>query len=97
LPTAPLAHTIPEFWHLIWQEKVQIIVMLNSAAEGKLKKSEIYWPEGSSREYGPFTVTLVECQVFADYTARTMQLQVKSLRYFLLSCTILHLVDVKIL
>ena len=50
--------------------------MLNSAAEGKLKRSEIYWPEGSSREYGPFMVTLVECQMFADYTIRTMQLVV---------------------
>ncbi len=50
--------------------------MLNSAAEGKLKKSEFYWPEGGSREYGPFTVTLVECQVFADYTTRTIQMQV---------------------
>lgn len=74
---APLSHTIPEFWHLIWQEKVQYIVMLNSAAEGKLKKSEIYWPEGGSREYGPFMVTLVESQVFADYTIRTMQLVVR--------------------
>lgn len=74
---APLSQTIPDFWHLVWQEKVQFIVMLNSAAEGKLKKSEIYWPEGGSREYGPFMVTPVECQIFADYTIRTMQLVVR--------------------
>lgn len=54
--------------------------MLNSSAEGKLKKSELYWPEVGSREHGPFTTTLVECQVFADYTIRTMQLEVKLLR-----------------
>ena len=76
LCSAPLSQTIADFWHLVWQEKVQVIVMLNSAAEGKLKRSEIYWPEGSSREYGPFMVTLVECQMFADYTIRTMQLVV---------------------
>lgn len=73
---APLSHTIVDFWRLVWQEKVQTIVMLNSAAEGKLKKSEIYWPEAGTREHGPFMVTLVECQVFADYTIRTIQLVV---------------------
>lgn len=75
---APLSHTITDFWRLVWQEKVQTIVMLNSSAEGKLKKSELYWPEVGSREHGPFTTTLVECQVFADYTIRTMQLEVHS-------------------
>ena len=55
---------------------MQTIVMLNSASEGKLKKSEIYWPEVGSREHGPFMVTSVENQVFADYTIRTMQVVV---------------------
>lgn len=64
---------------MIWQEKVQTVVMLNSAAEGKLKKSEIYWPEVGSRDYGPFMITLVENQVFADYTIRTMQLVVRKM------------------
>lgn len=51
--------------------------MLNSAAEGKLRKSEIYWPEAGTREHGPFMITLVECQVFADYTVRTLQIVVR--------------------
>ncbi len=74
--SAPLSQTVVDFWRLVWQEKVQTIVMLNSAAEGKLKKSEIYWPEVGSREHGPFMITQVENQVFADYTIRTMQVVV---------------------
>lgn len=77
-----MSHTIVDFWRLVWQEKIQTIVMLNSAAEGKLKKSEIYWPEAGSREHGPFMITLVEVQVFADYTVRTMQLVVSTLKTF---------------
>lgn len=61
---------------MVWQENVQTIIMLNSSAEGKLKKSEIYWPEVGTREYGPFMLTTVEYQVFADYTIRTIQLVV---------------------
>jgi protein tyrosine phosphatase len=70
---------VVDFWRLVWQEKVQTIVMLNSSAEGKLKRSEIYWPEVGTRELGPFMVTLVECQVFADYIIRTVQLVVSGL------------------
>ena len=76
---APLSHTLVDFWRMVWQERVQTIVMLNSSAEGKLKKSEIYWPEVGTREYGPFMLTLVECQVFADYTIRTMHLVVSEI------------------
>ncbi len=88
---APLTHTLVEFWRMVWQEKVQTIVMLNSAAEGKLKKSEIYWPEVGSREHGPFMITLVECQVFADYTIRTVQLVVRSVKCESCNAAVQHL------
>lgn len=68
--------TITDFWRLVWQEKVQNIAMLTNLMEGRQRKCEQYWPESGSEEYGPFMVTLIEEQVFADYTIRTMHLVV---------------------
>ena len=75
---------------MVWQEKVQTIIMLNSAAEGRLKKSEIYWPEVGSREHGPFMLTLVENQVFADYSIQTIQLVVSDKSDFPQLCGYIH-------
>ena len=73
---APMHGTITDFWRLVWQEKVQNIAMLTNLMEGRQRKCERYWPESGSEEYGPFMVNLIEEQVFADYTIRTMHLVV---------------------
>ena len=63
----PLPTTITDFWRLVWQEKVKVIVMLTNVVEGGQRKCEQYWPAQEPQEYGPFTVTLADQQVFADY------------------------------
>ena len=55
--------------------------MLTNLMEGRQRKCEQYWPESGSEEYGPFMVNLIEEQVFADYTIRTMHLVVRILTY----------------
>ena len=76
--------TVTDFWRLVWQEKVQNIAMLTNLMEGRQRKCEQYWPESKSAEYGPFMVTLIEEQVFADYTIRTMHLVVGRLQLTLI-------------
>ena len=49
----------------MWQEKVKVIVMLTNVVEGGKRKCEQYWPDQEPQEYGPFTVTLADQQVFA--------------------------------
>lgn len=63
---------------MIWQEKVQTIAMVTNLSEGRQKMCEQYWPTTGSAEYGPFMITLVETQVFADYTIRSFQLVVST-------------------
>ena len=49
--------------------------MVTNIKEGKTKKCEQYWPEaGSGMRCGPFNLSLVEQHIFADYTIRTIQL-----------------------
>ena len=74
---APMYGTVTDFWRLVWQEKVQNIAMLTNLMEGRQRKCEQYWPESGSAEYGPFMVSLIEEQIFADYTIRTFHLVVR--------------------
>ena len=49
--------------------------MLTGLHEQGSKKCERYWPEYGTAEYGPYSVTLAEQQVLADYTFSTLELQ----------------------
>ena len=63
----------------MWQEKVRIIAMVTNIIEGWTKKCEQYWPESASegKSFGPFNLSLVEENIFADYTIRTIQIKVQ--------------------
>ena len=72
----PVSNTLVDFWQLIWQEKLSIIVMINVIEEGKVKCQQ-YWPDSDTKDYGPFSVTLSDEQVLTDYTVRKMYIKVK--------------------
>ena len=77
--TGPLPTTVDDFWWLIWQEKVQYIVMLTNLMEGKNKKCSQYWPDESpgSMTYGPFTVTVKDEQSLTNFVVRNITVKVK--------------------
>ena len=52
--------------------------MVTNVIEGKTKKCEQYWPEcGHIKTCGPFELSVVEEQIFADYIIRSIQLVVR--------------------
>ena len=72
----PMTKTLVDFWRLVWQEKPQAIIMVTNLKEGDRVKCQQYWPEASSENFGPFSVTLTEQQIFTDYTIRTLLVKV---------------------
>ncbi|KAI1694167.1 protein-tyrosine phosphatase domain-containing protein [Ditylenchus destructor] len=46
----PMAHTIADFWRMIWQEKCQGILMLCGVTENGKTKCEQYWPKSEGSE-----------------------------------------------
>ena len=72
----PLPKTVVDFWRLVWQEKPPTIVMVTNLKEGTKIKCQQYWPESGTRNFGPFQVTISEEQTLADYTTRTLLVQV---------------------
>ncbi|XP_076596110.1 tyrosine-protein phosphatase non-receptor type 18 isoform X1 [Chaetodon auriga] len=53
----PLSSTLIDFWRMIWQHDVKVIVMACREIEMGKKKCECYWsPVHQSAAFGPFTV-----------------------------------------
>ncbi|KAI4797492.1 hypothetical protein KUCAC02_025053 [Chaenocephalus aceratus] len=54
---APLSSTLTDFWRMIWQYDVKVIVMACREVEMGRKKCECYWsPVHQSAAFGPFSV-----------------------------------------
>ena len=61
---------------MIWQENVHTVAMVTNLKESNKIKCQQYWPDNGSKNFGPFTVTLTDQQLFADYIIRLLQLEV---------------------
>ena len=46
---APKPNTVQNFWQMIIEKKVRMIVMLTSLEEGTKKKADQYWPDKDNR------------------------------------------------
>ena len=75
--SGPLPHTVIDFWRMVWQENVPMIVMLCKTVEGHRVRCQQYWPSSGSQNYGPFSVRLESEQRLADYTLRSFKIKVQ--------------------
>ncbi|KAK2850917.1 hypothetical protein Q5P01_007193 [Channa striata] len=71
---APLSSTLTDFWGMIWQHRVKVIVMACREVEMGKKKCECYWaPAHQSTAFGPFSVSNQgETRVNEDIVVRTL-------------------------
>ncbi|XP_061170694.1 receptor-type tyrosine-protein phosphatase epsilon-like [Saccostrea echinata] len=66
----PKPKTIPDFWKMIWQENVLVIVCLTNLKEGEKTKCAQYWPEINDKLIGDILVKNLEEKSHANYTIR---------------------------
>jgi receptor-type tyrosine-protein phosphatase N len=68
----PLASTSGDFWQMIWEQNISILVLLTQLNDRGLPQCFQYWPSSGSKLYGAFKVQLVSEHVFSvDYVIRS--------------------------
>ncbi|XP_054835140.1 tyrosine-protein phosphatase non-receptor type 22 [Eublepharis macularius] len=71
----PLSTTVLDLWRMIWEYKVQVVIMACMEFEMGKKKCERYWVEvdESPIQWGPFTVSCEAEEKRNEYTIHTLK------------------------
>ncbi|CAL7951746.1 unnamed protein product [Xylocopa violacea] len=73
----PLAHTVGDFWKMVWAEKSPAVVMMTKLHEAAKTKCEAYFPldKNSRIQAGPFTIIANSIVSKEGYTVRDLELR----------------------
>jgi len=73
----PLEYTLADFWRMIQEQGVEIVIMLTNLEEYNRVKCAQYWPGAGTSTYGPVTVAFVQEKRYSDYVVRELKLTVE--------------------
>lgn len=72
----PMDSTVNDFWRMIWEQHLEIIVMLTNLEEYNKAKCAKYWPEqiNDTHKFGEITVEFTHVQRYTDYLVRELKI-----------------------
>nr|XP_022914694.1 tyrosine-protein phosphatase 69D [Onthophagus taurus] len=72
----PMDTTVDEFWRLIWEQHLEMILMLTNLEEYSKTKCAKYWPDRSEvdKVFGDISVTHVQETRYSDYIVRELKI-----------------------
>uniref|UniRef100_A0A0M3HN23 Protein-tyrosine-phosphatase n=1 Tax=Ascaris lumbricoides TaxID=6252 RepID=A0A0M3HN23_ASCLU len=84
----PMENTVADFWRMIWQEHVELIIMLCELCEEGSEKCAPYWPtkNGESKHFNGIIISNIDMQcredVFLTVFSVTYGEETRRLRHF---------------
>lgn len=71
----PLKSTIIDFWTMVWEQKIGVIVMLTELLDAFGREAcAHYWPADDTCTYGEFRVDVTHVDKLKDFTVTTLAL-----------------------
>ncbi|WAR31481.1 PTPRA-like protein, partial [Mya arenaria] len=67
--------TVLDFWRMIYQYEVKVVVMMANIVEDNIVKCTQYWPNSGRVQYGHFLLDHVDTQEYASYVIRTVRVK----------------------
>ncbi len=75
----PKDKTVVDYWRMVWEEQVAVVVMVTRCVEVGKRKCAQYWPESDSgsSKHGNYSITVSNVQKCEGYDLRTFKLSFK--------------------
>ena len=75
----PLEHTVQDFWRMVYEQNVEMIIMLTNLEEYNRVKCAQYWPQAGDSTFTPWPNLLLNIRFctekrFSDYIVRELTL-----------------------
>jgi len=70
----PMDATVNEWWRMVWEQHVNIVLMLTNIEEYNKTKCAKYWPSEGSTNYADFVVTHSSEQRYSDFLVRNLKI-----------------------
>uniref|UniRef100_A0A158Q2W1 protein-tyrosine-phosphatase n=1 Tax=Dracunculus medinensis TaxID=318479 RepID=A0A158Q2W1_DRAME len=71
----PVDASIDDFWRMVWEHNVQLIVMVANLYERSRCQCSKYWPDDVSKIYDKIEVRPIDSTFYSDYAIRTFEIQ----------------------
>lgn len=72
----PMDNTVGDFWQMVWEQSVVVIVNLTKLSDMGLPQCHRYWPENGSEIYHIYEIHLISEHIWCDnYLVRSLYLK----------------------
>ncbi|XP_024944758.1 tyrosine-protein phosphatase 69D isoform X2 [Cephus cinctus] len=71
----PMENTVCDYWRMIWEQHLELVLMLTNLEEYSKTKCAKYWPDkGETNSFGDITVEHVRERPYSDYVVRELKM-----------------------
>ncbi|XP_046406148.1 tyrosine-protein phosphatase 69D [Ischnura elegans] len=70
----PMDNTVCDFWRMIWEQHLELILMLTNLEEYSKTKCAKYWPDEGDKVCGDISISHVQEKRYSDYIIRELKM-----------------------